>query len=74
MTFTLDEIEGKFARVIAPNGTAFTVFSADLPPDAREGSLLRKEQGRFVLAPEEEKARRAEMFALQEKLRNKSAF
>ena len=73
MTFTLDEVEGKYARVLSPNGTAFTVFSADLPEGAREGSLLKKAQGRFVLAPEEENARRAELHGLQEKLRRKNS-
>ena len=64
---------GEFFSQSLQMHTVFTVFAADLPSDAREGSLLRKEQGRFILAPEEEKARRAKMFALQEKLRGKNA-
>ena len=71
MVFTLDSTEGRFARVVAPNGDVFTAFVSDLPPGARAGSCLKKENGRFILDPETEKKRRSEMFALQQKLRNK---
>ena len=39
-----------------------------LPPDAKEGSVLKKENGVYVLDPEEEIQRRARIRALEDAL------
>lgn len=71
MSFSVDRIEGDLAVLEDENGVLQTVPLAQLPPDAREGAVLRLENGVWTLDADEAARRRAEALRLQALLRKK---
>lgn len=72
MNFSVDRIEGDLAVLEDENGVLQTVPLAQLPPDTREGSVLRLENGVWTLDADEAARRRAEALHLQALLRKKN--
>jgi len=65
----VDRFENGFAVLEREDGALETVLREALPPGAREGSVLRKdEEGFFALDLAEEQARREAMHQLQNDL------
>ena len=69
MCFSVDRIEGKTAVLEDENGDFSTVALTELPPDVREGTVLRLENGLWTLDADEAARRRAEALRLQALLR-----
>ena len=68
MEYYVDRIEAEEAVCETLEGTTVRFPLDTLPPDTREGSVLREEAGVFVLDEAAAEARRARLFALQESL------
>lgn len=69
--YSLDRIEGDVAVLVEDGGTSIEVPVADLPPVPAEGKMYRQMDGRFVEDGDAERARRAAVRALQNKLRRR---
>ena len=68
MEYYVDRIEADEAVCETPEGETMRLSLSALPEGTREGSVLREEEGAFVLDDAAAEARRATLFALQESL------
>ena len=71
MLFSLDRIEGDQAVLIGDDDTSAVVPLCDLPPMPSAGKMYRKVGGAYVEDPDAEQARRAQIQALQNRLRRR---
>ena len=68
MEYYVDRIEADEAVCETPDGETLRLPLTALPEGTREGSVLREEEGVFILDDAAAEARRATLFALQEAL------
>jgi len=68
MQLTIDRFEGDFAVCEREDGTHVDILRAALPAEAREGSVLVRENDAWALDPCAEQERRARLFRRQEGL------
>ena len=68
MEYYVDRIEADEVVCETPDGETLRLPLTALPEGAREGSVLREEEGVFILDDAAAEARRATLFALQESL------
>ena len=68
MKYSLDRIEGEYAVLIDENGIPENVPLSLLPKESKEGSMLLKNEGGYLLDAEETKERRKKLFELQNSL------
>lgn len=68
MEYYVDRIEDGFAVCETPDGAVLRLPLETLPPDVKEGDVLRETDGAFTLDEAAAEARRAALFALQEAL------
>ena len=68
MEYYVDRIEADEAVCETTDGETLRLPLIALPEGAREGSVLREEEGVFILDDTAAEARRATLFALQEAL------
>ena len=68
MEYYVDRIEADEAVCETLDGETLRLQLTDLPEGAREGSVLREEEGVLILDDAAAEARRAALFALQEAL------
>ena len=68
MEYYVDRIEADKAVCETPDGEILQFLLDVLPPETREGSVLREEAGIFTLDEAAAEARRAALFSLQEAL------
>ena len=66
--FSVDRFEEDYAVLIDENGSPLNVKKNVLPAEVREGSVLTVADGKYMLAPDEEKKRRKRIVSLQNKL------
>ena len=71
VTYTIDRFEEELAVLEDENGVTLTVARALLPPEAAESDVLRFEGGVYTLDRRETDDRRADVLALQKKLKRK---
>lgn len=71
LLFSLDRIEGDLAVLIGDSGTSCIVPLSALPPLAETGKMYRKVGETFVEDPAAEQARRAQIQALQNRIRRR---
>ena len=72
MKYTIDRITDGIAVLEDENGDLLSISAALLPENIREGSVLKEEDGEFIPDENEESERRKKLFALQNKLKNKT--
>ena len=71
MIYSVDRIEGAYAVLVGETEPDLSVLLSDLPECVKEGTVLRLQDGVYVLDVEEQQRRRTRILALQEKLRRK---
>ncbi|MBE6806588.1 MAG: DUF3006 domain-containing protein [Ruminococcaceae bacterium] len=69
--YSVDRIVGDVA-VLVGEDTSLSVAMSLLPTGVKEGSVLRVEDGSYVLDSVEEEARRQRILSLQNKVRRKN--
>lgn len=65
---SVDRFEESFAVLVDDSENTITVKKSELPPEAKEGSVLKLEKGKYVLDTDEESDRRKRILSLQNKL------
>ena len=70
MNLIVDRIEGRFAVCESENQQSFNIPLTDLPEDIREGSILKYENGVYLIDKVAEDERRAKMIALRNSIFN----
>lgn len=68
----IDRFEGEYAVCEDENGQMIKIPRAELPPGAREGSVLRREADHFLLDEQETRARMQRIRERMAKLWKKS--
>ena len=68
MYYSIDRFEGSFAVCEDENGMMNDIPVEQLPENAKEGSVLKAENGIFVLDEDEEHRRRNEINRIQRTL------
>ena len=66
--FSVDRFEDDVAVLVDDNGNTTDVNKTVLPDNAKQGSILRFEDGKYELDPQEEDSRRKRIASLQNKL------
>ena len=66
--YSLDRFEEDFAVLVDDNGACVNVQKSELPINIKAGNVLCYENGKYMLAPDEEAARRSRIKSLQNKL------
>ena len=66
--FSVDRFEDDYAVLVDENGDTTDVRKSVLPEKTREGSILKYEDGKYELDPQEEDSRRKRIASLQNKL------
>lgn len=66
--FSVDRFEEDYAVLVDDDGNTADVSKSVLPEKTREGSVLKYEDGKYVLDPKEEDDRRKHIISLQNKL------
>lgn len=69
--YSVDRVEGAYA-VLVGDVDDVSVPLTELPEGVKEGSVLRLENGAYVLDSAEEQRQRNRILSLQEKLRRKN--
>ena len=65
---SIDRIEVGIAVLEVGKNAFRRVPVSELPPDIKEGSVLREENGRYIHDIQAEKQRKAELLSLQKKI------
>lgn len=71
MYYAVDRLEENLAVLEDENGTLHTVPREQLPAAVRQGLILRLENGRYCIDPEETQRRREVVLRLQDQLRHR---
>ncbi|MCH5198951.1 MAG: DUF3006 domain-containing protein [Oscillospiraceae bacterium] len=71
MQYYIDRIADGNAVLEDESGNSIVINSSFLPEGAREGSVLKENDGEFFLCEDEEQARRRKLFELQNKIKAK---
>lgn len=66
--FSVDRFEEDYAVLVDENGNSLPVERSLLPFEAKEGSVLKLDDGEYFLDRKEESARRKRIVSLQNKL------
>ena len=61
MRWIIDRLEDALAMCADENGEITPISRKKIPAEAREGDILREEDGSFILSPQETEDRRREM-------------
>ena len=61
MRWIIDRLEDALAMCEDENGEIAPISRKKIPAEAREGDILREEDGSFILSPQETEDRRREM-------------
>ena len=61
MRWIIDRLEDALAMCEDENGGITPISRKKIPAEAREGDILREEDGSFILSPQETEDRRREM-------------
>ena len=61
MRWIIDRLEDALAMCEDENGEITPISRKKIPAEAREGDILREEDGSFILSPQETEDRRREM-------------
>ncbi len=71
MVYSIDRLEGDWAVLVDQQGNTSTVPRQLLPAEAKEGDMLRLEDGHYHVDEALTRQRRQQIRALQQKLKNK---
>lgn len=66
--YSVDRFEEEYAILVDDDCASITVLKRELPKGIKTGNVLRFENGKYIVAPDEEEKRRNRIRSLQNKL------
>lgn len=66
--YSVDRFEEEYAILVDDDCASITVLKRELPKGIKAGNVLQFENGKYIVAPEEEEKRRNRIRSLQNKL------